>query len=271
MNSPSPNKKIIAKRIIVTRPAAQAQSWVSALERAGFSSALIPALYIAPFEDGEQVQRISQLIQTLDEFFCLIFVSQNAVAYGFDWIEDYWPEFPIGVHCLSIGAKTEAAARLRMERLSRNDSIVHEHTLMTSEELLKHPYVNEVNDKKVLIFKGSGGRTKLSDVLTERGAQVHYCELYQRMLPPESLDMACQCKIDPHNDVLTIFSGESLENFHFLLTKAKVCDWPLLPTVVPSKRVAKHAKEMGFMNVCVAKNASEDAMLIALLAMVNDK
>ncbi len=254
----------MTRRVIVTRPAAQAGTWMHRIQSAGIETALIPALEIIPLEDIEHIAAIKDAVQGLDAFRFLIFVSQNAVALAFDWIEDYWPQFPRGVECLAIGAKTAAAIRERIDVLTAGITQDSTHATMTSEELLSSACLQDVGDKKILIFRGAGGRPTLYDELRRRGARVQYCELYERKLPEASLATLMEAKIDPYGDILTIFSGESLENFHFLLDKAKIPAWQKIPLVVPSARVGKQAREFGFERIAVANNASEDEMWLAL-------
>ena len=49
--------------------------------------------------------------------------------------------------------------------------------------------MNSVNGKRIVIFRGNGGREKLADSLRKRGAVVDYIECYERKLPNINRDI----------------------------------------------------------------------------------
>lgn len=261
-NSQVYNKRTHNKRIIVTRPQQQAQSWINKIHAAGMQHIYIPALSITPVSDDKH-QSIKSIVTALDEYTFAIFVSQNAVSYGFEWIEEYWPQFPRGVSCLSVGKKTHSLVN---ERLNAYSYAVANYgdTRMNSEELLAMEMLQNVKGKKIVIFRGVGGRTQLFEVLQGRGALVKHCELYERQLPDTALDELNKYKLHEDQDILTIFSGETLVNIHKLMLIAQIPNWQLIPVIVPSERVKILADELGFSRVITALNATEDSMWQAL-------
>ena len=67
-------------RVIVTRPAREAQAWVTALEAAGLSSVALPLIAVGPAPDPAPVAAAWKRIA---EFDALMFVSGNAVEQFF--------------------------------------------------------------------------------------------------------------------------------------------------------------------------------------------
>ena len=70
-------------------------------------------LSIEPVADAAECQAVKNIILDIDQYACAIFVSQNAVAYGCEWLDRYWPELPVGLTFLAVGATT--AAKLRAQ------------------------------------------------------------------------------------------------------------------------------------------------------------
>lgn len=246
------------KRILLTRPAHQSAGWQSTLAAAGAQCDSIPMLAIAPVTDAAASQAIKNLVLDFDQFDHAIFVSQNAVQYGFDWLEDYWPQLPQGPRFYAIGASTARAIAARGPQPESDN----ECGSMDSEALLALPPLQTPEGERVLIFRGLGGRTLIGDTLETRGARVSYCELYQRLLPA---DAVAQLRSYSHTpDAITVHSGETLENLHQCLQDARRPELLAVPLICPSARVATRARQLGFSRASAADNAGDPAMLRAV-------
>lgn len=265
--------------VIITRPEPQARQWAASLESHGINSTNLNVLEIVPITDAtsetdgneERVRAIKNRILDFDLYQKAIFVSQNAVEYGMQWIENYWPQLPIGIDFFAVGATT--AKKLSDYGIAVTDLAVSGNGGMTSEDLLRAPGLREVEGQKIIIFRGCGGRGHMGDELRQRGAWVDYCELYERRLPVSAAQQLQQLheKIvaGTRQHLLSVHSGESLENVLQLLQSASplVKDEVLsLPLLVPSQRVAANAAAKSFANIICAENATDEAMTRALLA-----
>ncbi|WP_346838495.1 uroporphyrinogen-III synthase [Microbulbifer sp. SAOS-129_SWC] len=249
-------KPLAGKRILVTRPAAQARGWCERLCAAGAAVDCLPMLAIEAVGDNAGLQAIKSRILDFDQVDCAIFVSQNAVRHGCDWLDDYWPQLPLGPHCYAIGAAT---ARALAERGIHSD---HSSGSMDSETLLARPELQQMQDKRVLIFRGCGGRTLIGDTLRERGARVDYCELYRRTLPASAAEQLAAYRQSP--DAIAVHSGETLANLSHCIDTGGRPQLKLVPLICPSERVAAQARALGFARPLAAGNAGDDAMLAAL-------
>lgn len=267
-------------RVLVTRPREQAEPWAERLAALGVEPLVVPLMAIEPVREPGAVQAVKQVVLDFDRYQRAIFVSRNAVAHALDWLEAYWPQFPLGVAHYAVGERTG-------ERLSAADLTVHNlasasRGAMNSEALLAHPDLQAVAGEKIVIFRGVGGRGLLGEVLRERGARVDYCELYHRRLPeaaPAELARALGEPVQwqrPHLSVL--HSGEALDNYRRVLAQlaalpatAELAEWLAgqVPLLVPGPRVAQLAQDAGFTRVWRADNAADPSMLAAVEAVID--
>ncbi|GGY82066.1 uroporphyrinogen III methyltransferase [Cellvibrio zantedeschiae] len=253
--------------IVVTRPQAQAKPWAERLRAQGAKTSLISLLEIVPVSEEPQVRAIKNRILDFDLYSKAIFVSQNAVEHGFEWLENYWPQLPYGVDFFAVG---ETTARQLQERGVRVTDLAQSQTgAMTSETLLQSPALQSVTGERILVFRGLGGRPHIGEVLRERGAQVDYCELYQRILPAESGRAFAQLLTQTiPNLVVVLHSGEALENLQKIVRQMTVTATQVMLNMhllVPSQRILELAKAAGFPRVYAAQNATEASMLQGLL------
>lgn len=245
-------------RVWATRPRAQNSAWAERLSQEGYRVLELPLIDIVPLTDPSSQQAIKNLILDFDQFNAVIFVSQNAVEHGFEWIHNYWPQLPVGLDYYAVGSKTAQAVSAQGVEVWQGDST------MDTEALLSLPQLHDVWGKKILICRGRGGLPKLGQILHQRGAMVRYLELYERLLPAGVID-ELQSRVNAlgADDLLVAFSGETLQNLLSALTDAGFSAWNN-PLLVPGKRLEELAQALGFTQVISAANASESAMLAAL-------
>ena len=244
-------------RVLVTRPAAQSEAWQACLRSAGATPLALPLLVIEPVSEAAELQAIKGIVLDFDQYAAAIFVSQNAVHYGCDWLDRYWPQTPLGVAMLAVGATTGAKLAALGYAVSAADAA------MNSEALLALAPLQAVKGQKIAIFRGCGGRPWLGEQLTARGAKVDYCELYQRRLPQAAAQQLAA--LGPAaTDLLSVHSGATLDNLCSALAGTAHGDWLQLPILVPGQRVAGQARAVGFSQVIEAENATDGAMLAAL-------
>lgn len=252
--------------IVVTRPNAQAEPWAARLRDLGATTSLVSLLEIVPVSERAQIQAIKNCILDLDLYRKAIFVSQNAVEHGFDWIENYWPQLPIGVDFFAVGETT--AKQLQARGVKVTDLAQSQTGAMTSETLLQSPALQQVAGEKIVIFRGVGGRPHIGEVLSVRGAHVSYCELYERILPSESTQKFAAVLSQPIDKlVLVLHSGEALENLQRVFRELAINTLEIMARIyllVPSQRILELAEAAGFIHVFAAQNATEASMLQGL-------
>ena len=246
-------------QVLVTRPQSQAAELIAALNNAAAEVIAFPVMAIEAVSEQDElstVQAIKSTVMDLDQYQHVIFISTNAVNCAFYWIEKYWPQLPVDITYYAIGAAT--ASTLNSYGLESQAAAGS----MNSEALLALPSLQQLLGQKVAIFRGVGGREHLADVLGQRGAQVGYCEVYRRVAVKHSPGSLHQLLKTDKDLILTVSSGETLENI-LQLAKVDAVENALksLPLLVPGKRVAVLAQQQGFSKLLVAENASVKAFL----------
>jgi uroporphyrinogen-III synthase len=240
----------------VTRPAAQAERLCKLLEEAGYEAVRLPALEIVDVVD---MQRLAGEIDRLESYDLAIFVSVNAVNKGLEYIlaRRTWPSH---TRIATVGARSAEA--LAHHGLAVD--LVPEHQF-NSEALLALDELQDMAGRRVIIFRGNGGREHLHDTLVGRGATVEYAEVYRRACPVVDDELMGALLRPGVLYGITITSNESLQN---LLAMAGTRWQPWLreiPLVVVSGRQAKLAEKLGFRHAAVvAENASDEAIVAAL-------
>jgi uroporphyrinogen-III synthase len=260
--------------VVITRPAAQAAPWAEQLQALGFGCARLNLLEISAVAEEDKIRAIKNKILDFDLYQKVIFVSQNAVDYGMGWLEDYWPQLPIGIDYFAVGATT--AKKLASYGVEVQDLAVSASGGMTSEDLLSAEHLQDVDGEKILIFRGCGGRGHLAEELRKRGAWVDYCELYERGLPvvasEQLLQLLASEKSSAAQIILSLHSGESLQNLLGVLAQLPPAQQEQTRTwmhnnllLVPSQRIVEAAQAAGFKRIICAENATDNAMTAALL------
>jgi uroporphyrinogen-III synthase len=246
--------------LLVTRPTDQAHIWARQLRELGAVVTVQPMLVIKPLTDGGPTASIADTIRRFDEFQKVIFISQNAVVYGVEWLSRYWPRLPRGIAFFAIGATTASSLE------SKNVSVQFAGISMNSEALLELAAMQSVDRQKILIFRGRGGRDHLGNLLGKRGARVQYCELYQRMLPSPQVQTLSPgfYKSAPLIPITTVHSGETLINLMKVVVPSQLTWLKKQPLLTPGERVAAIAAGAGFTEVIIARNATHKGMTEAL-------
>lgn len=253
-------------RVLVTRPAGRADDLLAALHEQGAATLHIPLLDIGALDaerDADCIQRNRDHILNLDHYHALIFISANAVHYGVNLVEQFWPQWPARQQILAIGAATSAALAERgLTALGGEGS-------MNSESLLAADCLQAVDGQRIAIFRGLGGRETLAEVLRERGARVDYIECYRRRAPPLDIAATLGQIADFAPTAVVVNSGETLANLSALLPASH----PLFDCalVLPGERVAALAGNLGYAKATPAANAGTAATLACLQTIMTGK
>ena len=242
------------KRIIVTRPHGQADELLAGIQTMDSSLDIIhqPLIDIVPVAD-EHSSLLRQRILNIDLYQAVIAISKNAAEIGLQWLDKYWPEPPLYIDWYGVGPTTAEELKRELHPVYMPEQ------RFDSEGLLELDKLQQLQDQKILIWRGIGGRETLAEVLRQRGAQVDYAELYERRqidYSPQQWQQALQGK-----PLLLLSSGQALD-----IVEQQVDNLAdqVSAILVPSERVAEKAKNKGYKQVLVAASARDQDVLAQL-------
>ncbi len=235
--------------IILTRPAAQAQAVARLIEAAGGRALLFPALEIFEHDPPPETRAI------LNDADIAIFISANAVDFGLRYAKN---PLPTGLRLAAIGKVTAQALHDKGYR----DIIVPD-SGADSDALLESNALQAVSGKRIVIFRGVGGRETLRSVLCQRGAKVAYIECYTRRSPDVSTRQVADLLQRSDIAAVQVLSRETLENFCRMIGIEGMTLLRHKALFVPHPAVLEGARILGFDDVIVT--GFGDSGLIAAL------
>lgn len=245
-----PSASIKPLPVLVTRPASQAEEICPLLEALGCEVLRQPLLKI---EAVDETPAIKSQFMDIDLFDVVIAISRNAAEMGLSTMDQYWPQWPLGIDWIAIGPVTAEV----MTNAGLDVKIPAEK--FDSEGALEMPELTDVAGKKILIWRGVGGRETLASTLRERGAEVIYAELYQRLVPEYSEEEWLQVLVP--KPLLLVSSGQGLEAI--ASQQPKIAE-RVRGIIAPSRRVAELAGSLGFEKIQIAASAQDVDMLAAV-------
>jgi uroporphyrinogen-III synthase len=238
-------------RVIVTRPAAQADSWVDALEELGVKAVALPLMHICAVPNSAPV---IEAWQQLAASRLVFFVSANAVAHFFEQrpADVCWPA---GVWAGSTGPGTTAALQACGLAASQILEPAGDSAQFDSESLWQQQLCQlDWQGASVQIVRGDGGREWLADTLRDRGASVSFVAAYRRSEPEwdeSAKALVAKALAQPAAHLWLFSSSEAIDNLMLHLGRAEP---PLLlppgcRAMATHPRIASTAQRAGFSQV----------------------
>lgn len=243
------------KRILITRPRAQADDFADKLRSAGFEPVYFPVIEIKPVENNLALERA---LAKLNCYEWIVFTSANAVEVVFDQFPaSNWNE---EVKFAAIGPKTAEALKTR--NISPDfvpEEYVAEAILLGLGDLL---------GKWVLLPRAEIARKELPEAIFHEGGVPHEITVYKTLPVQPDLDGLAALKSGV--DVVTFASASSVENFAAILRKNRLDPLilpnnPLIACIGPITEQA--ARDEGFQNVITAKEYTTEGLIEAITNM----
>ena len=207
--------------IVVTRPARQAGAFAQKLAALGATPIAWPAIVILPPDDPAPLARVHA---TLDRYDLAFFISANAAEYGAPPV-GRWPA-RLSAYAPGPGtAEALAGVGVPGARVPA--------TSFDSE------------GKRVIIFRGSGGREQLAEALAQRGATVESVDCYRRAAPAGDAHGIVDVLREGRAHALTLTSSEGADNLMRAAGDEGRALLARLPAFVPHPRIADRVRALG--------------------------
>jgi hypothetical protein len=266
------SNKMSGKTIVITRPMGQARQLSEALQASVLKSGIgkeffpkiisLPLLTIVPKGDSGLAHEITEALQTAD---LVIFVSPNAIECTMRLLEKSWQGLadrliPIGV----MGGSSVAALKnhgIGTESTPTPVILPQDNAHWDSEglwlELQKLDW--DWSTKKVLIFKGDGGRDWLAETLKDVGTQVEAIAVYARV--PLDLNSPAWNEVHEMDFAQSLWLLTSSEAVRYLGQAKLPVD--LARAICPHRNIADAAKQIGFGEVLTCEPGDEALIAVS--------
>lgn len=237
------------KRILVTRPRAQANGFAEKLTSAGFEPIFFPVIEIRPIENNVALERA---FSKLDCYDWIVFTSVNAVEVVFRQFQNL--SFP---KVAAIGPKTAEA--LQKQGITA-DFVPEEYV---AESIL--PGLGDLRGKWVLLPRAEIARKALPEAIFEAGGVPHEIAVYKTL--PVQPDLEALSALKAGVDWITFTSPSTVQNFVEILRQQKMdSSWlpghPKIACIGPITERA--AREEGFEVNVVAEQYTTEGLIDAL-------
>jgi uroporphyrinogen-III synthase len=253
----SSQQPLLGLTVVVTRPSGQADEFCYLIETGGGQVIRFPLLEITP---SHHMSHAADLTKRLDKFDMAIFISRNAVVKAMELLSHLGVTLPSQLQLAAIGQKTAQA----LADIGHATTVVPAHHF-DSEALLAKREMHDVKNRRIVIFRGEGGRTLLGDTLAARGALVEYAEVYRRRKPSPSIDTIEHTFFSNPVDIVAITSTEALQNLHELLVLGGYPQTLEMRLLTGNRRMVEKALSLGFIRTLHASDPTDRSMFNAVV------
>ncbi len=240
-------------RVLITRPGERGLPLARAIAALG---AEVEILEVMRQERLAETPQERAVWLNFDQFHKVVVVSPYAASCLVEAVEHYWPQLPLGIEFYAVGAAT---AEVLHHAWGVKTRIPPPELENTSEALLTLSALQRLDEQRILLVAGEGGRLLLGDTLAQRGARVERLALYRRVLM-EPRGVSSECLVTGKYAALIVSSGEILEHLAGWCKKTALNQ----PLIVSSRRLATLAERLGFVDCHVADGATPAALAIAV-------
>ena len=246
---------LAGKRVVITRPAHQADWLVERLLAAGAVPIAFPTIEIIPCQD---TARLDQALTDLATYDWLVFTSQNGVDF-------FWRRFvQANLNLLSLaGLKVAAIGPATARALAEREVKVHYVPAEYVAEAVARGFPDP-DGKRILLPRATVARDALVRGLTQRGAVVDEIPVYETVTP--RLEPQVWQELDFRVDVVTFTSSSTVRGFFDLLGERSKAVLQEAASACIGPITAGTLQEFGFQPQIIATEYTADGLLNDLIA-----
>jgi len=199
------NLPLFGRRFLITRPYAQAASFVALLQAQGAETICIPTIEIAPPTDWQPCDAALNQLWSYDG---LILTSANAVDAFFERMNIMGLDLRAlaGVEIIAVGPKTAKA----IEKLGLKPDFVPDD--YRAEGVVNELLSRGVSGKRYLYPRTEIARSLIPDSLTKSGAQVDAPIVYRTLAPEGKQEMIRHLLDADELDAICFSSSSTFDN-----------------------------------------------------------
>ena len=260
-------------RVVITRPASDAQAWVDALQAAGHSALALPLIDVAPATD---TQPVAHAWAQWPQWQAVMFVSAQAVRYFFESQPGNltWAKGP---RCWATGPGTHKALLQAGVPEACIDSPAADAAQFDSEALWQRVAAQVKVGQPVLIVRGHDvcsdtaaaqpepnaaltgtGRDWLAQQLQAAGASAQFVVAYERRAPVWSTQQKAQAAQAATDGSVWCFS--SSQAIQHLAHALPAQSWANARCIATHARIAQTAQTLGFGAVHLSRPHVADVL-----------
>ena len=262
---------LAGRTVLVTRPEAQADELVAAIEAAGGTAWRFPVMALEPRDRNAFAADLAD-IGSSD---IVIFVSANAVRHGLAAVGAAVAEGdpPVtGAAAPKVAAIGPATAEAL--RAAGVEADIRPDGGFRSEHLLMHDAFEDVAGLRITIVRGEQGRELLAETLRHRGADVRHLSAYSaapRTASADEIEALADALMSGAIAATTIMSVASYDHLQDQLPDAALDRLAGTRLVAPGSRVIQTLAERLPGAHCIeAPGPGAEAMIGALVASYED-
>jgi uroporphyrinogen-III synthase len=264
-------------RVVITRPASDAQAWVDALQAAGHSALALPLIEVG---SATHAQPVADAWAQWPQWQAVMFVSAQAVRYFFERQPSAmradaghaasftWAQGP---RCWATGPGTHKALLQAGVPEVCIDSPSPEASQFDSEALWQRVGAQVQAGRAVLIVRGHDaareptagpgqgtGRDWLAQQLDRAGASAQFVVAYERRPPVwTAAQRAAATRAATDGSVWCFSSSQAVTHLQQVLPAQ---DWSTARCVATHTRIAQTAKTLGFGDVHISRPLVADVL-----------
>lgn len=278
-----------AARVIVTRPAREAQHWVQQLQQSGVQAEALPLIEIVAASAAANLQALEQAWRTREQYAACLFVSGNAVEYFFkgkealsffsrpqpamDKVTNTGSPVVSGLRCMAPGPGTVTALLAAGIPIEQIDAPAADARQFDSEALWNVVGQRDWRGRRVLVVRGeshaaaggaeggdsaSPGRDWITRQWQSVGAQVDFVGVYQRRAPRLTDAQIQRAQASSTDGSVWLFSSSEAVANLTRLPALSAMDWRCARAVATHPRILEAVRAAGWGVAVESRPALKD-------------